>query len=97
MIPPVTPVPETLSALVVERVLPGLLQYPKLLLARSLIQICYQSSICMRTVKCIVHWGVLMHVILVVRQGIPFRDDRRSKLRYLVHFSARSKFCKLAE
>ena len=85
--PPVTPVPGTLSALVVERVLPGLLQYPKLLLARSLIQICYQSSICMRTIKCIVHWGALMHVTLVIHQDIPLQDVRRNNLRYLAHFS----------
>ena len=34
-----------------------------------------------------------MHVILVDHQGIPPRDVRRNKLRYLVHFSVRSKYC----
>ena len=35
----------------------------------------------------IVHWGVLMHVILVVCPDIPPRDVRRNNLRYLVHVS----------
>ena len=34
-----------------------------------------------------------MQVTLVVRQDIPLRDVRRNKLRYLVQFSARSKYC----
>ena len=34
-----------------------------------------------------------MHVILVVHRNIPLPDVRRNKLRYLIHFSARSKFC----
>ena len=48
--------------------------------------VCWQSSV-------IVHWCDPMHVTLVVRQYIPPWDVRRNKLRYLVNFSARSKYC----
>ena len=34
----------------------------------------------------IVHWILLVHVTLVVRQDITFRYVRRNKLQYLVHF-----------
>ena len=67
VIPPVTPVPETLSALVVGRVLQGLLQYLEIVVSPTFALNLLSTFICPRTVKFIVHWGVLMHVILVVR------------------------------